>query len=132
MLIIETYLGSSKGIGIGLFSKNDLTKGEIWWIRNEYFDKIFLAADIKRFGSISFQFIKTYGFLECTGNWYLCIDNAKFSNHSNDPNTSCIFTKSGELASCCTRRDIKAGEEILCNYQEFCIEAANRLGFSFE
>ena len=129
MLTIETYLSLSPGKGIGLFTKERIQANSIWWIRSEKFDKKFLPEELDSLNWLTVQFIKTYGFLEPTGNWYLCIDNARFSNHSVFPNTGNNLNTNGELISCSAKRDIEVGEEILCNYKEICLVASKDLGF---
>lgn len=129
MLIVDTYLKPSEGKGIGLFAKTDISKGMTWWIRNELFDKVITLAEIDTMNVLAASFIKTYGFLEPAGNWYLCIDNARFSNHSDSANTYNHITKNGKLVYCTATIDIKAGEEILCNYRELCLTCVSGVGF---
>jgi SET domain-containing protein len=129
MLVIETYVGTSEGKGIGLFAKQIIPKGFKWWVRNEKFDKKISIAKLRTYSHLAITFIKTYGFLEATGNWYLCIDNARFSNHSDTPNTSNILNEKGELISCIAAKEISANEEILCNYRETCLACISNLGF---
>lgn len=129
MLIVETYLNLSKGKRIGLFSKKLLPINTIWWFRNESFDKIISNNKMKFFKKPTRQFIVEYGFLEITQNWYICIDNARFSNHSDFPNSKNIFNEKGEIISCITTKIIQAGDEILCNYRETCLACSNTLGF---
>jgi|APLak6261682215_1056145.scaffolds.fasta_scaffold02099_4 hypothetical protein len=129
MLVVETYLSESRGKGIGIFAKYDIPKDSIWWIRNENFDKVITPGELHSYDELAKQFIKEYGFLEATGNWHLCIDNARFSNHSDLPNTFNNWNESGELVSCIAIKDIKAGEEILCDYKEICITCKENLGF---
>jgi uncharacterized protein len=129
MLTVETYLAESKGKGVGLFAKKPIPKGEAWWIRNEAFDKVTDQAIVESYPPLAKTFIKNYGFLEPTGRWYLCIDNARFSNHSDLPNSMNILNDKGEILSCIAFRDILEGEEILCDYRDTCITCANNLGF---
>lgn len=129
MLIVETYLAESYGKGIGLFSKKFIPQGSVYWVRNEKFDKISTKKEIDDYDSLQQGFIKTYGFLEATGNWYLCVDNARFSNHSDNPNTANNINKIGELISCIVIKDIHPGEEILCNYRDICQACIIDLGF---
>jgi SET domain-containing protein len=132
MLIVETYLAESSGKGIGLFAKNIIPKGTIWWIRNENFDKLINQEKLNSYDDLAIAFITNYGFLEPTQNWYLCIDNARFSNHSDVPNSINNLNTSGEIISCSAIKDIPADEEILCNYRETCLTCLNNLGFENE
>lgn len=129
MLVIETFLDISLGKGVGLFSKNLIKKGELYWIRSDTFDKINTPDNMASYYPLQIIFIKTYGFLEASGNWYLCIDNARFSNHSDYPNTINHINEKGELLSCSVSKDILPGEEILCDYRDICQSCVIELGF---
>lgn len=120
MLTIETYLDKSPGRGIGLFTTHDLKPGTAYWIRNEIFDKIISPVELDNFPALPQFFIKTYACLESTGNWYLSSDNDRFCNHSDVANTVCEFNEEGMVIRCLTSKEIKAGEEIFCNYTEVC------------
>ena len=130
MLIVETYLDKSEGKGIGLFSKNIIKEGHAYWIRNTSFDRLFTMGDVTNLGAQLFDFIKYYGFLEPTGNWYLCVDNARFCNHSMNANTINEFNSQLELQKCIASKDILPGEEILCDYRKTCITCVDELGFN--
>ena len=120
MLIIDTFLGLTKEKGLGLFSNDFLKKGTTYWIRNEKFDKIIYPDVLNCFHQLQQEFIIKYGFLEITGNWYLCTDNGKYCNHSDHPNTSNIYDANGLLLKCQTTTNIEKNSEILCNYKELC------------
>lgn len=129
MLIIDTYLNDSQGKGFGLFSRNPILKGDVYWIRDLSFDRIFDPKQMQNFDSKTISFIQYYGFKEATGNWYLCVDNARFCNHSDKANTINEFDKKGELLRCIASKDIEAGEEIVCDYRKTCISCIDQLGF---
>jgi SET domain-containing protein len=59
------------------------------------------------------EFLAMYSSEDEPGAWVLCTDNARFMNHSDDPNISASTDEGVAL------RDILAGEEITCNYREF-------------
>lgn len=129
MLLVDTYLDISPGKGIGLFSTKLIKAGTIYWKRSAIFDKISSPQDMSLIGELQRNFIITYGFLERTGNWYLCIDNARFSNHSDNPNTSNQINDVGELLTCTVLKDIQPNEEILCDYRDICQACIKDLGF---
>ena len=129
MLIIDTYLRYSKEKGIGLFSNQQIYKGQKIWIRNELFDKIFTPNDIKKLNNLSISYLKKYGVLEVNGNWYLCSDNSRFSNHSYIPNTIHLFNEKRLAISEIAIRNINKDEEILCNYSEICQTCKEKIPF---
>ena len=129
MLIIDTYLDEVPGKGIGLFCKNGLKKGESYWVRDAIFDKLIIESEFLKYSPHAQFFIKEYGFQESSGNWYLCIDNARFVNHDASPNTFNHFNQEGELMQCTAVRDISPREEILCDYRKTCVTCIMDIGF---
>lgn len=110
MLVIETYLDKSIIDGIGVFSKNDLPKGTIIWKFNPHLDRILYGNDHR--SSIEMRFLKKYAYYDIQlRHWILCVDNDRFTNHSDDPNTG--PNDAGEVYAL---RDIIAGEELTVNY----------------
>lgn len=129
MLLIETYIDTSPGKGIGLFAKKDIEKGTKYWLRNEVFDTVITEAQLDSFHKIASDFFTMYGFLEVSGNWYLCNDHARFSNHSETPNTQNHFNAKGLLEYCTISKNIKQGEEIFINYTEICMTCREGVAF---
>ena len=129
MLIVETYLNVSPGKGIGLFAKCDLIKGQKYWIRNEVFDKIIPASLLESFDKVAYNYVVEHGFLEKSGNWYLCCDNASFTNHSSNPNSENHFDSQGLILFITASSYIYAGEEILCDYTDTCLTCQEGVNF---
>lgn len=129
MLLVETYIAHSPGKGIGLFAKASIPKGTIYWVRNEVFDKVISEDQIKVFNDLAADYIVMHGFKEVTGNWYLCGDNARFSNHSREPNSLNRFGEDGLIAHSYAARDIAENEEILCDYTNTCQTCINGVPF---
>lgn len=129
MLIVETYIDFSEGKGIGLFSNVKIEKGSIYWVRNEIFDKIISQANLDSLNPLASDYIKTFGVLETFENWYLCCDNARFTNHSKNPNTLNHFDKNGLMQYCTVLKNIEVGEEILCDYTKTCLTCINGVNF---
>ena len=129
MLLVETYIAPVAGKGIGLFAKTSILKGETYWLRNEAFDRIFSPEVLTKFPRNVIEYIQKHGFLEVNGNWYLCGDNARFSNHSVNSNSVNHFDASGLIDRCFAAFDIAANEEITCNYFDTCQSCANGLPF---
>lgn len=130
MLLVETYLDISPGRGIGLFAKFDLNIGTKYWIRNEAFDKVFSISELEALEEIASEYFRKYGFLEVSGNWYLCGDNARFSNHSPVSNTENHFDKNGVIQYSTVSKAIKAGQEIFIDYTQICETCKNGVTFS--
>ncbi len=120
MLRVKTYIDKSKTSGIGLFASEDIPKGKIVW---EYFPLIDICFDEKQWFIIqesvdphSFEQINKYKYKE-NGLYYLCTDNAQFMNH-HDADFNITDTNNGKSMQAI--RKILKGEELLCNYYQFC------------
>jgi SET domain-containing protein len=120
MLQVKTKLGISKikGAGIGLFAAVDIEKNEIIWSYNPLFDKVYTHEEFICIKGHEGQFLHTYCYRHM-GKYYLCLDNARFFNHSNKPN--CYSANFDEFNQGYTRalRDIKEGEELTDDYSKF-------------
>ena len=116
MLLISTYVGPSLIEGVGVFAAERIAKGTAIWTLNEAMDHVFSAADIEALPDEQQRFVARYGYPHTLrpGLTIVEIDNGRFMNHSDDPNTD--FT---DPAVGIAIRDIAADEEITCNYAEF-------------
>ncbi len=119
MMQVETYLSVSKipNAGIGLFSKNFIPKDTIVWSL-DVLDNIYTEEEFKSFPLLYQEFLTTYCFMFCK-KYILCVDNARFFNHSENPN--CYSSDFSENKLGCTRakKDIHPNEELTDNYLEF-------------
>ena len=114
MLRVKTKTQEShiKGAGLGLFADQDIPKGEIIYLFDEGLEPSFPSIKniIGHTEIISKHLLK---FVYCyKNNYYYCLDEAKYMNHSEDPNCSDNVKFNGTIAA----RDIKKGEELTCNY----------------
>ena len=117
--MIKTYLAPSAVSGIGLFSGENIPKGKIIW---EYFPLVDITFSVPQWEELrdniantSFDMIQRYAYKE-EDHYVLCTDNAQFMNHCSN-----LFnvTNTDDLKSMFTLREIKKGEELLCNYMEY-------------
>jgi SET domain-containing protein len=112
MLLVETYLAESPGMGLGVFSKHFIKKGTVIWEFVEGFDievkedKYDLLTDVQK------AYVDKYFWKEANY-YYSSCDYSNFQNHSFTPNSIPLDDKM--IAA----RDILADEEILVNYQTF-------------
>jgi SET domain-containing protein len=110
MLLIDTYLDKSKIQGVGVFSKENITKGKkIKEVRPEFeirFDK----TNLPRMPLALANFIQTHAHEENENEYCLGIDNEKYLNHSDNP------TVNDEGYAL---KDIKIGDEITIDYRDF-------------
>ncbi|MGQ7856640.1 SET domain-containing protein-lysine N-methyltransferase [Pedobacter sp. WC2501] len=129
MLLVATFLEKSPSRGIGLFAKNFIPKDTVYWKRNDRFDRIFDIDQMAKFDQLVQDYVMYHGFLEINGSWYLCGDNARFTNHSDNPNTKNHFDSQGIVQFSTTSVDIQIGEEIFIDYTDTCQTCSEGVSF---
>jgi SET domain-containing protein len=123
MLKVKTRLQQTKNRGIGLFADQFIPIGTIIWQYDSRIDFYIPITNDFNYSQIEKDFFEKY----CphqNGNYLVCVDNARFMNHSDSPNT--IDIKGDKTIA---RFDIQKGEEIVCNYKDF-DESENVTSFS--
>lgn len=123
MLLISSTLAPSFG-GLGVFARNPISKGSLVWVLEPRFDRVIPRDEFDDLCAASPQaavFLETYAYLDIhTGDYVLCSDNARFINHSDNPNIRPVphggYPYGGDVAD----RDIQPGEEILISYDSIC------------
>ena len=116
MLLIPNYVGPSAIEGVGVFAAAPIRKGTAVWSLDQRFDHALTAADIAALGDEQRAFVERYGYTHTTRPelTVLEMDNGRFMNHSDSPNTDFTDPVVGWAI-----RDIAEGEEITCDYAEF-------------
>ncbi|HXV37719.1 MAG TPA: SET domain-containing protein [Myxococcota bacterium] len=121
MLLVKTRIGPSQIDGIGLFADEFIPKGTPVWKLVRDFDIILTPEQIASLSDAAREQFIHYGHLDIfTGEHVLCADNARFLNHSDDPNVCCYLlpTPNDEDLDVAVR-DIEKGEELTINYKEY-------------
>ena len=109
MLVVDTYLKEIKGKGIGLVSNEFIKKGQVVWTFNPIVDIKINEKDIPK---IAKKFFDKYAVDNGNNKLYLNTDNARFINHSKNPNLKSL----GIFKDNITLRDIFFGEELTIDY----------------
>jgi hypothetical protein len=123
MLTVPTYLDKSAVNGIGVFAAEFVPAHTIIWVLDPEFDLVVPLDQLGRFAPLVQETLRHYGFLDsATNNVILCNDNARFTNHSADPNTQAVG-----LMQTTVLKSIQAGEEITEDYFYFDGWAAEKL-----
>ncbi len=100
--------------GIGLFADEEIIEGQKIYTENLKLDLVISDKELSLLSSDEKMTIKHYGYFDKRINkWHLSFDDIRFCNHSLSSN----ITLSGNdlIAS----RDIRKGEELTQNYEEF-------------
>ncbi len=114
MLKVKTKLQMSHIHGIGLFADQLIPKGTTTWEYEPRFDISYTQEELNLLPEWSKEQFLKYSYFDKKQNKYvLCADDQRFINHSIDPNilSTPDFDKAG--------RDIKLGEELICNYKHY-------------
>ena len=117
MLRVPTYVAPSPIAGVGLFAATDVPAQFVIWEYSEGVDWRISPSELALFPEPFRARLRHYLDQEESGLYVLCGDNAKYMNHSDDPN--CDDTGAEYTVS---RRGIAAGEELTCDYRLFDLE----------
>jgi uncharacterized protein len=115
MMLIATYVGPSAINGIGVFTKEPITKGqEVWHFETEL-SLVIEPEKLSALPSPVRKFVKKYAFRhpKSPENLILEADDGRFMNHSIKPNLD-LSSKMKGIAL----RDIDIDEELTCNYAD--------------
>lgn len=117
MLRVKTRIGTSKIHGIGLFADQFIAKGTVTWQYDPKFDICFTQKQINSLPKLRRDFMRYYCYFDHKLKKYiLCGDNQKYINHiKNTKRENIHSTPKRDVAA----RDIKPGEELLCDYNKF-------------
>ncbi len=122
MLVVKTYLDKSEVNGIGCFADEFIPKGATIWQLSRGFDVVLILNEFLMLPAIAQEHILHFAYYNKEdGGYVLCSDNAKFFNHSDNPNTEDSTGVTTAL------RDIQKGEEILSDYYTFDALAEHKL-----
>jgi SET domain-containing protein len=118
MLVVKTKLKEITGKGIGLIADQEVKKGQSIWVYNPVID---IKVNKKDIPEKAEEFFKIYSVDIGEDCVYLNLDNARFINHSENPNTKSLGPFKDNIAI----RDIPIGEEITINYGEIDINGVD-------
>ncbi len=116
MLLVPTYTSASPIEGVGLFAAEAIPAGTLIWRFEPAFDRVIPEDVFAALPPPARAFIERYGYItpQIPGGWVVSLDNTRFINHATDPNTD------NTTPQTFARRAIAKGEEITCDYGEFC------------
>lgn len=128
MLRVQTRVAVSSVHGMGLFADVDIPQGTITWQYDPKFDSGFTVDQLNTLPAVAKQFLLYYTYFDPSlDKFVLCCDNQRYINHS-QKKANVISTPTQDVAA----RDIRAGEELLSNYNLFDANYFDRLGLKPE
>ncbi len=120
MLKVKTYLDRSHLHGIGLFAGETIKAHQEIWTFQAMVDLALepwqWQAMEREVAEHSFNQVRQLAYKE-DGRFIICVDNAQFMNHCP---TGFNVANIKEGNTMVALRDIAEGEELVCNYYEFC------------
>ncbi|CUI17761.1 SET domain protein [Candidatus Protochlamydia naegleriophila] len=129
MLLVRTVVKPSTIAGMGIFADEDIKKGQAIWRYSPDTCQLITQKQFHAFVNsfhkteqLIIQYYLTYGYYVAAADGVLILlDNARFFNHSNEPNSGGCPEASGSLGDQCSvaLRDIKKGEELTESYQTY-------------
>ncbi len=120
MLLVKTKLGVSSINGIGLFADEFIPKGTVTWKYTPGFDLKYTLKELEKLSEPARATFMKYAFhSKRSGLYVLCFDNARFFNHSFEPNILDADSSESEEGVDIAARDIHPGEEMSCDYRAF-------------
>lgn len=119
MMLIPSRVAPSQIHGLGIYTAEPISKGQVIWRYVPSVDQFHSFEDIETMPPVAQKFFETYGYpIRSLGQkgYYLDCDNGRYMNHSFTPNAGHNGDNDLEYIAL---RDIVAGEELTCNYAEF-------------
>jgi hypothetical protein len=114
VLLIPTYVACSAIEGLGLFAAEFIPAGTRIYVWDARFGWTGTPEELAVLPDTARAFVEHYGWRDAaTGMWRASVDNSRFLNHSQTPNTE--HRADGQYALV----DIPAGTEITESYADF-------------
>ncbi len=130
MLLVLATVKPSQIHGLGLFAEAFIQRGARIWEVTPGYDITIGDAALMCLPAVQRDQLRGHSFKDMhTGEWILCADNDRYTNHADDPNTREIH-EAGTLGYSIAIRDIQPGEEITCDYRTFDADWRRKLGRS--
>lgn len=128
MILIPSRVAPSGIHGNGLFAVDDVAAGTPIWRHQPGFDQVLDSKWVESLPEPARRHVHWFAFLDPADHcWHLSGDHACFMNHSEAPNTGRPSDQVGHVVTVALR-DIRAGEELTCDYGAFDRAALEKLG----
>lgn len=105
-----------------------MPKGAIMWVFNPQIDKVIRKDELGDVREHARAFLEKHAWTDDDDHWHISIDNDKFINHSDTPNSGPLQGSSAWVALC----DIKKGDEITEDYSTFATNKTVQCGITFD
>lgn len=118
MLLVKTFLRPSAIHGIGLFAAERIPAGTVLWRFHPAVDRFIEERALEAMSAAAREQVLKYSYVDVhLRRRVLCGDDARFFNHSDEPN--CLDLPDDDGGTTVAKRDIAEGEELTSNYAAF-------------
>lgn len=116
MMLVRCYLARSSIDGLGVFSHEDIRRGQNVWRRENLLDVRLARTDMALLDPEMRDFVERHAYPDFSDPSYVILecDEGRFMNHAAEPNLDFSDRELGYA-----RRDIPAGTELTCHYSAF-------------
>jgi SET domain-containing protein len=115
MLTIKAEAKPSPIHGLGCFTLQAISEGQVVWEFHPEVDRRYTLEELAQLPPVIRDYFRTYAWVNpADGRILFSVDHSKFFNHSDRSNTS----MSPDGYRCFANRQIAAGEELTSNYGE--------------
>jgi uncharacterized protein len=119
MLLVRTRITQSPIHGLGVFAEEPITAGTAVWQFCPGWDIEKELNELSALPPHARELLDHFGYIDRYLNrMILCFDNARFINHSDNPNVGTDY-KRCPYGLDVALRDVAAGEELTSNYETF-------------
>ncbi len=118
MMTVRCYLAPSAIEGLGVFTTNHISHGEIVWKFDPEFDQVFSMDYVNGQPEHIKEFLERYTYAHPSDPQLMVLDSdeGRFMNHAEKPNVDFSNPEIGIALG-----DISAGEELTCDYHQFTV-----------
>lgn len=116
MMLVRCYLAPSPNGGVGVFTRDDIGRGQNVWCPENLLDARIAVEDLDRLDPETRDFIERYAYPDYDDPSFLILesDEGRFMNHADVPNVDFSDGEHGYA-----RWDIPAGTELTCRIGTF-------------
>lgn len=122
MTLVRIGVGPSSIHGLGCVARETIQPGQMVWRFDDRYDKVIKREDLEHLPEAAKENLLNYAYVSrATGDYILCSDDSRFTNHSADPNILCVIPEgstNNDLV-CYAKRFIAIGEEMTNDYRDF-------------
>lgn len=116
MMLVRTYVAPSQIEGLGAYASEPIKKGDLIWRFDPNFDRLLHRSVLDSSPAYMADYLRDYAYPHpVERDYYIVeIDNGRFLNHHESPNTDFSRVFEGYAI-----RDIGVGEELTADYAQF-------------